>query len=486
MRMRLLATAAFALLLYGWCFLESDQALAVESNNLLPELTQPPATSTDDVINGNPIKLHVSEDAPSAELPNMSGSYGLDEAVKIGTNNNLSLKQSEKAVNISKFLARSALGKFGPSASFSTFYSASSLNQMLFFPNDTTVASSPMQPIVRGTSLSLIFAGTQPLFTSGRILGGYKAARAVERQSKSAYRATGIATALKIRESYWEAAWLEAKLRVDSDYVKTKEWTSSNVRARVEEGKAPRADYLREEAELALARAQVNNDYRDFNVALVRLKVALGVNLSSLFYLKDSLEYAETTGDLSTYLVKAGRYRPEIAQAESKIVEMRARKLAAMSKYGPQVNLYGLGSNITGTSPDGNENGRWGGVVSVIGGITLFDSGSRFNDLRAANEAIRQALIAKEEVQQKVAEDVSVAWINLDLARKNVDLAKSEVTSAEEDYRLIHMRYLVGKSIALEDFDAAVKLRQARLALIEATYKYRVAQASLLWASGEA
>jgi outer membrane protein TolC len=43
----------------------------------------------------------------------------------------------------------------------------------------------------------------------------------------------------------------------------------------------------------------------------------------------------------------------------------------------------------------------------------------------------------------------------------------------------------VGKSIALEQFDAAVKMFQARLTLQEAIYKYRLAQARLIFASGE-
>ena len=79
---------------------------------------------------------------------------------------------------------------------------------------------------------------------------------------------------------------------------------------------------------------------------------------------------------------------------------------------------------------------------------------------------------------------MSQAWIDLDIARRNVQLAKDEVTSAEEDQRLIHTRYQVGKSIALEDFDATVKMFQARLTLLEAVYKYRLAQARLTFASG--
>ena len=71
------------------------------------------------------------------------------------------------------------------------------------------------------------------------------------------------------------------------------------------------------------------------------------------------------------------------------------------------------------------------------------------------------------------------------MAKRNVELAKSEVTSAQEDYRLLHERYLIGKAIQLEEFDAAIKLFRARLGLQEAIYNYRIAQDRLTWAAGD-
>ncbi len=442
------------------------------------------STSIQEVLTGNPIQLRVTKTGPAGNLSERNGPLSLDEAVQTGINNNFILKQSEQSWLISKFLTRAALAKFGPSASFNTFYSSSSLNQMLFLPGDTSVVSPPMQPIVKGSSLSLLFAGTQPIFTGGRLIGGYRAARALEKQSLSAYNEQRIQTALAVKEAYWNAAWSEASLRVAADYVKFRDWSSKNIKARVQEGKAPKADYLREEAELAKAKIQMNEKYRDFNSALLNLKVSMAVNLGSNLTLKDALSYIEVTGDVAKFLENAAKNRPEIARAASKVSEAKARRQIALSKYFPQVNAYGIGSNITGNSPDGNANGRWGGFIGVTGGITLFDSGARTNELRAANAGVREAELAKQNVNLKVAQEVSQAWIDLDLARRNVDLAREEVTSAEEDYRLLRARYEVGKSIALEQFDAAVKMYQAKLTLQEVIYKYRLAQARLIFASG--
>lgn len=104
--------------------------------------------------------------------------------------------------------------------------------------------------------------------------------------------------------------------------------------------------------------------------------------------------------------------------------------------------------------------------------------------MRESNAAIRQAQIAKQQAQLKVAQDVSTAWVDVDIAARNVELVKAEIVSAEEDFRLLHARYLIGKAIQLEEFDGAIKLIRARLGLQEAIYKYRLAQEKLIWASG--
>lgn len=234
------------------------------------------------------------------------------------------------------------------------------------------------------------------------------------------------------------------------------------------------------------ARTSLNDVYGRFNKSLLALKVVLGVNLASAIELRDRLDYVETPGELKQYQEHAMRNRPEILEAQQRIVEMKSRKTVALSKYSPQLGMYGLGSvgfgsTVDSTSPTG---GKFGGTIGVVGGVTLFDSGSRLNDLKAASELVRREEIAKRETELKVAQDVADSWIDLVLERRNVDLAKEAVASAEEDYRLVHKRYSIGKAVGLEDYDAAVKLFQSRLALQESLYKYLLAQSRLFWASG--
>lgn len=478
--------AGIAVLTISTCMVCLDERTCAQPDEAGEAVVEPrQSTSVQDVLQANPIKLFVTNDAPVGDLPAINKPLGIKDAVQLGLDGNLSLKQFNSSWIVSKFNARSALGKLGPSVSFTPFYATSSLNQMLFFQSND-VSPMTMQPVRHGTSGYLLLGGYQPLFTGGRLLGGYKTLRAQEKQSLEAYHAERLKTALKIKEAYWEAAWNEASLQVATDYVKEKELTVSNMRARYEQGKVPKADYLREQSELARARSSLNDTYGRFNKSLVALKVVLGVNLASAIELRDRLEYVETPGALKQYQDQAMRNRPEIHEAQQRIAEMQSRRTVALSKYSPQLGVYGLGSvgfgsTVDSTSPVG---GKFGGTIGVVGGVTLFDSGSRLNDVRAASELVRREEIAKRETELKVAQDVADSWIDLDLERRNVELAKLTVASAEEDYRLIHKRYSVGKAVGLEDYDAAVKVFQSRLSLQEALYKYSIAQSRLLWASG--
>ncbi|MGD9682210.1 MAG: TolC family protein [Candidatus Obscuribacterales bacterium] len=442
-------------------------------------------TSPSDVLSGNPIKLKVSKDDLSAELPSLDRPLSLDDAVKLGLDNNLDYLASEERWSGSKYLARAALARFGPQASLSIFYSTSSISQMLFFM-DREVSPSPMQPVTSGTGLHVLFAGYQPLFTGGRLMGGYKAARAVERQTLASMQADRIKAALRVKEAYWKSAWDLARLQVNEDYAKYRRWSVSLMDARYKQGKVPRADLLRERAEFARAQQQVNLGYRDYNTSLLDLKVAMGASIGSQITLKDQLEYIEMSEEFPHFLQEAQIKRPEIMQADEKVKESRGNYMVARSKYAPQMGIYGMGSNATGSTPglEQSVRGRWGGMIAVQGGVTLFDSGKRLNELRAARAAIRQAEVDRKNIHLNVAREVSQSWIDLDMARRNVSLAKEEVESAKEDERLFKRRFEVGKAIELDYFESGVKYFDARLRLLEAIYNYRIAQARLIWSSG--
>lgn len=460
------------------------QGPSAELEQILPDLRPPHEPTTEEqVLFANPIKLQISI---MSGLPKMSNAMTLGEAVQVGMTNNPSIKASREGLLSASRLSRAALARLGPSASFSTFFAQSSIDQMLFFMQPESIGSPPMQPVTKGTASYTLFAGYQPLFTGGRLINSLRAARAQQRQSLAAVDMQRVRIALAIKESYWNTALSQERLRVTTDYVKYRQWSTANMKERVDVGKVPKADWLREQAELAKARAELNDRYRDFNVALIKLKAAQGIHFTSLITIADKLDKPLQLKTLDEYLEYATKTNPAVLQAQARLNEMQARRRVAASKYSPQVGLYGLVSNASGKAVGEMESvtGKWGATLGVVGGVTLFDSGARLAELRSASAQVRQQ---NQELQQAIinaSEVVSTSWVELQTAQNNYQLALLEVASAEEDHRLLHARYLVGKAIALEDFDASVKLFQARLRLLEKLYEQQIALARLETASG--
>lgn len=441
--------------------------------------------NTDSIDALNPIKLSIEANEPSYDLPLLGGPTSLKKAINEALNNNLNLKISQATNLESDYFIRSALARFGPSASFNTWYSNSSISQMLFYPSSLMVTPETMQPIARGQSLALLMVAAQPIYTGGRLMGNYKAAKAKKLETLAQLNADKLDITLKVIENYWLTAYNQAKLKVDIEYANLRQMSYINLKKRYLDGKNPKADYLREEAELARAKRSINNDYQAYNISLLNLKEVMGLNLGSPITISDPLEYTENRQTLNDYLLKAKIYRPELSGAKAFIKEEEANKMVRKSSYLPQLSLYGGSSNITGASPDGNERGHWGGFLGVMGGITVFDSGYRRSQLKISRIEVDKAQINYKAIELKIAKEVSKAWIELETAKNNVKLIQTEIISAQEDARLLHERYLIGKAISLEDFDAKVKLYQAKLSLYQAIYEYLVSLARLKAACGK-
>ncbi|MGI8498508.1 MAG: TolC family protein, partial [Gemmatimonadaceae bacterium] len=68
---------------------------------------------------------------------------------------------------------------------------------------------------------------------------------------------------------------------------------------------------------------------------------------------------------------------------------------------------------------------------------------------------------------------------SLHTAQQRVSIQLASVAAAEEDLRVQQQRYAVGASTLLDVLNSQTTLNQARAALIQARYDYRVAKAQL-------
>ena len=98
-------------------------------------------------------------------------------------------------------------------------------------------------------------------------------------------------------------------------------------------------------------------------------------------------------------------------------------------------------------------------------------------------------MLARMEAEQRevvlmVSRDAAAALAEASAAGKNVKLAQAAVDQADEDYRVVKLRYEAGKSINVEVLDALASLTRAQTNYAQALFDYSVAQDRLARAQG--
>jgi outer membrane protein TolC len=101
---------------------------------------------------------------------------------------------------------------------------------------------------------------------------------------------------------------------------------------------------------------------------------------------------------------------------------------------------------------------------------TLFAAGAKNRQIEAAVAQLRAARSKLAEAEQKLFNQVLVATLSADRARKSLAVAETALQAAHENFDVVSNRYDVGKASALERTDAQVALSSAEAAVVTARY----------------
>jgi outer membrane protein TolC len=319
-----------------------------------------------------------------------------------------------------------------------------------------------------------------PLYTGGRLSGAVRGAEALSTAAASDRDSVERNTTLETKTAYRTALLAKSTVEVYADLVKEEQERVRIAEASYTEGRIAKYDLLRNQAGLAEAQQQLANAERDAQVAVIGLKTVMGVAPASDFTLSDQLAYEQVTGTAESYLATALQNRPELAAAKARLNSADAGVSVAKGAYSPQIYASAM-KGVVSTS-DGTDNGS---TVGIVVGLPIIDGGLRRSAVKEA-KAMRDAM--KRDEQQAVLmiqQDVNTVWAELQAADRNVQLSQAAVTQAEEDYRVIKLRYESGKTVNVEVLDALASLVRAKNNRLMALYEHNVARDRLARAIGE-
>jgi outer membrane protein len=238
------------------------------------------------------------------------------------------------------------------------------------------------------------------------------------------------------------------------------------------------SDTLRAATAVMEARQRLISAEKNFSVA----KRALGLMIGST----EAIEVSAETPELPVREIESLRTqslaRRDVKSLELKTENARNQIKLAEAGYYP---MLGVGGNYQWNDhnhPFGAEGNGW--QVMAYLRWELFDgTKTKHEKLKAGYQALEAEEYLKG-MKKMVSFQLDEAWLTLDEAKKNQELAQEELKTAEEGRRLVRVRYEGALSPMVDLLDAQVSFDRARANRVAKENEYRLAVFNLGYASG--
>ena len=322
---------------------------------------------------------------------------------------------------------------------------------------------------------------SQVLFSGGSISANIQAARLTVQATEAERSRTLQGVANGARRAYYSVKRAREKLSVAEEARSLAQEHLKQVDAFFRNGVVAKNEVLRVEVDVAGAELAVIQAQNAVDVAWTALERAVGIPLRSAQTLAEedaAVASATLAGDPEARALVA---RPEIRMLESSRQAALFLAQAAAGAAKPQVWIQGeIGRQGDSFFPEEDE---W--KITLAAQWRLYDAGEVAARVEQARASARELLARIGDLESQVRLEVSTARFNLASAQASVEVARNQVTSAEEEYRMALKRYEAQVGTNLDVLDARLALNQARTSLVDAIYDAWSADADLRYAVGE-
>jgi outer membrane protein len=172
--------------------------------------------------------------------------------------------------------------------------------------------------------------------------------------------------------------------------------------------------------------------------------------------------------------------RAEIREVDRKIVQADSKVAVARSKLFPQVSAVASYVHVEGSAFQQKD----AAYAGLIGTWNVWDWGATSSGISEADARREQARIARSKIEDQVRMEARQAFVDQATAKEALEVAKTAVEQAEENFRIVTKRFENAASTSFDVVDAESLLTQARAQVENARYEYLIAIGSLQRATG--
>ncbi len=311
----------------------------------------------------------------------------------------------------------------------------------------------------------------------------FRAARTAEQAAQLNYNdVLGVVT-LAVGNAYLQVIAADSRIHAQEAQVRNARALYDQALDEVQAGTAPRIDLTRTEVQLHTEEYNLSVSRNNFAIAKLDLSRAVGLPLGQEFDLADQLPYSDINPpSVDDALKLAYRSRSDLRAALGSEKAAGQTLSAAKGERFPVIAANGGYGDVGPTF--GQSHGDFTFQAGV--NIPIFTGGRIKGDITQAEAQLRQRRAEAENIRGRIDYDVRTAFLNLNAAKEQVEVAKQNVSLANESLARSKDRFTSGVTDTVEVVQSEQALASANDQYITSLYNHSFAKLSLARALGVA
>ncbi len=404
--------------------------------------------------------------------------FGLTDAIAFALRNSPRLRSARAAIERARGQEQVAFAPFLPQIDLLGQYG---------------VVSSTLAPGIPGSEGFILANGTGTrnyaqtvlglewtLYDFGRTGGRYRQAEARERIAELQSVRADQTVEFDVAAAYMGVLLGRASRRVQEDAVRRAEAILSDARARLKGGVAEREDVLRAEVQLSESQEALILARQGELDAAARLNNVMGRNAALPLEVIDLETQPPLPGALAQLLDQAAAQRPEIGLARQQAAAAQAGRQAAKAEFLPRIFVRAVAGHTDGQDVITG----WQEGAGLHIDAPLYTGGQNRGELHSAEADVEAAVADAQNILDAISLQVNLAYRGATAAQEFIALARTAVAQAEEDLRLVRVRYRNGNATPTDIVDGEAALTRSQQRYFSAAYTYLAALARLDYAVG--
>jgi outer membrane protein TolC len=420
-----------------------------------------------------------SGSVPSGPATNLVLRLTLSEAINRAMRYNLGAIESDENTRAARGQRLLALSYLLPQVSAGVNENVAQVNLTALGLGAVKIPGIPA--VVGPFSYSTANASLRQTLFSYESIQRFRAARSAEQAAQLSYIDTLDIITLTVGNAYLQIIEASSRIEAEEAQVQNAKALYDQAVDEFQAGTRPKIDVTRTEVQLNTEEYNLSVARNNFAVAKLTLGRAIGLPLGQNFEIADQLPYADIhPPTVEDALKMAYNSRSDFRSALNSEKSAEQGLSAAKGERYPAVAVNG------DYGDQGATFGQSHGIFSFEAGISVpIFTGRRIEgDITQAEATLHQRKAEAENIRGQIDYDVRTAFLNLNAAKEQVDVAHQNVGLANDNVARSKERFAAGVTDSVEVVQSEQSLASANDQYITSLYSHNLAKLALARALG--